>query len=480
MGITLRFTEKSHSHCGKNGVAVNKIALMRSDPVVESGGKTVPVTYTKRKLLRLLVLNNGRTVSGEAIAELGETGAEYAASKIRDLRNLLKPLKCEGLIQTVDSRGYQVDLTGWVVDALLFKQTITEIGSIREGIAPEVAREAIPKLEAVLKLWSANPAEGLPNENELIVEFERLYSRGHSNLLMARLQSGDADLMREAVITLENKTHAEPDESDWTLLLRAYATLGNIQQTQKTWTRIQQAYGGRPMPSALRNVGVAALNRQPSVLFARVERGGTGDAEPSTVSEVGDGEVSLLDLVKILGITTSSQLKLEGTRVTPIQCIQRTRRRLFFAGILASKWVIDPSVRSAFDDLLTRLDKRKGDVRFLVINPYGKSFKRLHDLRKGNISAESIPHLKRLVAAHPSFSVRAFDSLPAFRIVIIDDDVVTFSPYRHPVEGYKKSGQGWQAPHVILDPLAAYPLAEAFQLLFLETWETATPITKLK
>jgi hypothetical protein len=99
----------------------------------------------------------------------------------------------------------------------------------------------------------------------------------------------------------------------------------------------------------------------------------------------------------------------------------------------------------------------------LVINPYSKSFKRLHDLRKGNVSAESIPHLKKLVAAHPSFSVRAFDSLPAFRIVIIDDDVVTFSPYRLPVEGYKKSGQGWQAPHVVLDPLATYPLAEAFQ-----------------
>jgi len=456
------------------------MSLMCSDPVAECNGVKVAVTYRKRDLLRLLVLNNGKTVSKDTIADLHDTGAEYAASRIRDLRKQLKPLRCDDLIQTVDSRGYQVDLTDWEVDALQFKQTITEIGSIKEGITPENARAAIPKLEAALNRWSANPAEGLPNDNPLIAEFEHLYSRGQNNLLMARLLSGDAGLMREAVITLENHTQTEPDESDWILLLRAYATLGKIQATQKTWTRVRQAYGSRPLPSEINRVGPAAMNLNSSVLFAKVEPDGGSVAETSPASKVDDGDMSLTNLLKILGITTSSQLKLEGSQLAPMQCIQRTRRRLYFAGVLASKWVIEPAVRSAFDELLTRLDKKKGDVRFLVINPYSKSFKRLHDLRKGNVSAESIPHLKKLVAAHTSFSVRAFDSLPAFRIVIIDDDVVTFSPYRLPVEGYKKSGQGWQAPHVVLDPLATYPLAEAFQLLFLETWEKATPITKLR
>lgn len=350
---------------------------MCADPVVQCNGVKVAVTHRKRNLLRLLVLNNGKTVSTAAIADLRDTGAEYAASKIRDLRKQLKPLKCEDLIQTVDSRGYQIDLTDWEVDALHFKQTITEIGSIKEGIAPELAREAIPKLEAALNRWSANPADGLPNDNPLIAEFEHLKSRGQNNLLMARLLSGDAGLMREAVITLESHTQTQPDESDWIFLLRAYATQGNIQATQKTWQRILQAYGNRPIPQELKKLGPAAMNLSPSVLFAKADTDSDGAGETSPASKVDDGDVSLTNLLEILGITTSSQLKLEGSRLTPIQCIQRTRRRLFFAGILASKWVIEPSVRSAFDELLTRLDKKKGDVRFLVINPYSKSFKRL-------------------------------------------------------------------------------------------------------
>ena len=453
---------------------------MRTDPVVECNGVKVAVTHKKRNLLRLLVLNHGKTVSGDAIASLRDTGAEYAASKIRDLRNQLKPLKHDDLIQTVDSRGYQIDLTDWDVDALHFKQTITEVGIIKESTTRNRALEVIPMLEAAINRWSANPAEGLPNDNPLIAEFENLYSRGQNSLLMARLLSGDATVMREAVITLESRTQTQPDESDWILLLRAFATLGNVQKTQKTWTRIQESYGASAISANLRKIATAAMQLDGSVLFGGVQSD-VGVATASfPVEQVQEGDSSLLNLVKTLGIATSSQLKLEGSQLTPLQCVERTRRRLYFSGVLASKWVIEPSVRSAFDELLTRLDKRGGDVRFLVINPYSKSFKRLHDIRKGNVSDESIPHLKKLVAAHRSFSVRAYDSLPAFRIVIIDDDVVTFSPYRLPIEVYKKTDRGWNAPHVVLDPLAPYPLAEAFQLLFLETWETATPITKVR
>ncbi len=481
MGISLRFTQISHSGFGKNGVALKKISLMCADPVVQCNGVEVPVTYSKRHLLRLLALNSGKTVSKTAIAELNETGEEYAASKIRYLREELKPLKCDDLIQTVDSRGYRINLTGWEVDALQFKQTILAVGgNIKEGVAPEDARAAIQKLDAVLKLWSANPADGLPNNNELIAEFERLYNRGQNHLLMARLLSGDADIMREAVITLESRTQTEPDESDWILLLRAYATLGNVHHTQRTWTRIQESYGERSISTKLRHTATAAMKLESSVLFASVQSDVGGLTASLPAAQAPDGEASLINLVKTLGIATSSQLKLEGSQMTPIQCIERTRRRLYFAGVLASKWVIEPSVRSAFDELLTRLDKKGGDVRFLVINPFSKSYKRLHSIRKGNVSAESIPHLKKLLAAHRSFSVRVYDSLPAFRIVIIDDDVVTFSPYRLPIEVYKRTDRGWNAPHVVLDPLAPYPLAEAFQLLFLETWATATPIAKLK
>jgi Domain of unknown function (DUF5919) len=149
---------------------------------------------------------------------------------------------------------------------------------------------------------------------------------------------------------------------------------------------------------------------------------------------------------------------------------------LYFSGVLASKWVIEPAVRSDFRRLLARLDANKGEARFLVINPQGDAFRRLNELRQGHISTESIAPLKHLAEQHHSLQVRLYDSLPAFRIVVIDDDVVSFSPYRLAADAYLASDRGWEAPHVVLDPMANYPLAEAFLLLFNETWENAVPI----
>jgi hypothetical protein len=114
-----------------------------------------------------------------------------------------------------------------------------------------------------------------------------------------------------------------------------------------------------------------------------------------------------------------------------------------------------------------------------MINPHSDGFKRLCELRQGNISLESVGPLRELASRHRSLQVRAYDGLPAFRIVVIDDDVVSFSPYRLAAEAYLKTDRGWEAPHVVLDPVARYPLAEAFVLLFQETWKNAIPIGEL-
>jgi DNA-binding winged helix-turn-helix (wHTH) protein len=456
---------------------------MRADPVVLCGDKEVAITYTKRALLRLIVLARGATVRKAEIANLNETEEDHVASKIRYLREELEAAGCSDLIETIESRGYRADLDGWEVDAFSFEDAVKEtngfnVAELDQEVDPELARGAITKLEAALRLWTTNPGIDLPPDTGLELQFDRLRLKAEETLLLARLMSRDPSAMREAVQGLEHRTRHEPDASTWILLLRAYASLGNIEQTRKTWSRVIDYYKGK-VPADVRQVGLAAINGTPGV---RIGKRDSDDNDLCAADEdlrSGVAGASLTDVVRILGITTSSQLKLEGSHLAPLQCIRRTRSLLYFSGVLASKWVMEPVVRSEFDEMLSRLDKKKGDVRFLIINPKSESFRRLHELRKGGISGESLPHLRKLVDRHDSFQVRAFDSLPAFRIVVIDNDVVTFSPYRLPAESYQKSGHGWEAPHVVLDPLAPYPLAEAFQLLFLETWEKAIPISEV-
>ena len=50
---------------------------------------------------------------------------------------------------------------------------------------------------------------------------------------------------------------------------------------------------------------------------------------------------------------------------------------------------------------------------------------------------------------------------------------MTFSPYRLDEETYLRGVQGWESPHVVLDPLAPWPLADAFAALFNEMWQTS-------
>jgi hypothetical protein len=186
----------------------------------------------------------------------------------------------------------------------------------------------------------------------------------------------------------------------------------------------------------------------------------------------------VLQISEQLGITTASALQLQGSRLEPQQCVARTKRKLHFMGVLASKWVLDPPTRADFSRLLRRLDHIGGEVKFLVIDPNSDAFTRLQALRGGHISTDSIRWLRSLAAEHPSFEVRMYTSLPTFRIVAIDDEVVTFSAYHMNESDYARSRYGWESPHAVLDPKAPWPLANAFELLFSETWAMAMPIVK--
>ena len=72
-----------------------------------------------------------------------------------------------------------------------------------------------------------------------------------------------------------------------------------------------------------------------------------------------------------------------------------------------------------------------------------------------------------------------FDALPTFRIVILDEDVVSISPYLLRTYDHVGGYQGWDAPHVGLTPFAPWALAPSFEALFLEQWRIARPIEEL-
>ncbi|MGJ4896674.1 MULTISPECIES: hypothetical protein [unclassified Bradyrhizobium] len=457
-----------------------KIEIMRADPVVVRNGQKIEITGRQRELFRLLILNDGRTVSNELIAQLRDTDIDSARGKIRDLREQLRKIGSDDLIHNDRSAGYRALVKGWHVDAHEFRDTIDPMpgafdGQLGQNIDSENARLDIPKLKRVLAFWHENPAIHLPVETNLESRFDSLKKKAEDRLLISQLCSQQQGLIHEAIQELEHRSRRAADDITWELLLLAYHATGKNSQLHSTWQRIVEHYEGRT-PKALSSLRQSIGNGKFKNPFRSNVTSPNESTQDDDVAVQDKNAQTLQSLCSMLGITTASQMRLLDSHLTPLACIRRTRSRLYFSGVLASKWVIEPAVRSKFNELLTRLDKDEGDVRFLMINPNGDGFRRLNELREGNISAESIAPMKILAERHRSLQVRLYNGLPSFRIVVIDDDVVSFSPYRLAADAYLASNHGWEAPHVVLDPMATYPLAEAFLLLFNETWANAVPI----
>jgi hypothetical protein len=457
-----------------------KMKLMRNDPVVHHEGGLIKIDGVQRHLFRLLVLHEGRPVSNDAIARLTDSeDPQAAASKIRYLRADLGPLS--KIVQNERSLGYSIFLDGCDVDALEFRRGVEAVlahdfDPFQDHMEPEEARNKVRELEALLKLWEANPALDLPAEEYFERKFETLYDSAVDRLAQAQLFTTDEPCIREAIATLENAIKAkQATSSTWRLLLLAYHALGAETKTSNALVRISKFYRNK-VPEIVENT-MHSIFRDPKFKnpFRPAPAKIAGDGGFSNISSIGRrDDQGVKEICRVLGIATTSHLSLANSQLAPEACIRRTVRRLWFSGVLASKWVAEAWLWSEFDQLLTRLDREEGDVRFMMINPNGEGYSRLEELRNGHVSTKSIEPIKQLAMAHPSMQVRFFESLPSFRIVIIDDDVVSFSPYRLGADAYLAAERGWEAPHVVLDPIAPYPLAEAFTLLFTETWNNAT------
>ena len=190
-----------------------------------------------------------------------------------------------------------------------------------------------------------------------------------------------------------------------------------------------------------------------------------------------DDQRRIDQLARMIGISSASELELRRLTLEPLECIRQRVAQLSVAGILGTKWVADSYVLNELSRLLERLDHTGGQVRFLLLDPDSDGYRRFSRMRWNPSSIQTMDTLRRPSATHRCFAVRLYDAMPTFAIVLVDQAIVCFSPYLMR-EGTERARTGWEAPQIMLDRTALWPLALTFQTLFEEIWRTASPLQR--
>jgi hypothetical protein len=167
---------------------------------------------------------------------------------------------------------------------------------------------------------------------------------------------------------------------------------------------------------------------------------------------------------------------LSDSPFTPHACMSNATQSLSFLGILGSKWVIEPHVRSEFKLFLSKVRTRNGFVRFCLINPSSRAFSQLHDLRGGQISTESLKHFTDLETQFENLEVRLYSFLPSLRLILLDRRQCVIARYLIDQHGYFQSKYGWEAPHIAFSADAPWSLYVPFEHYFDAAWESAAPL----
>jgi hypothetical protein len=453
-----------------------RFAIMQGTPGYRRGDGAVEEAIAGQEgiVLRLLVLHQGRSLTKEEIAHhLTRPGKQTVlpSSVPGYIARLRGKVGQDCVRSTV---GYSSAVNPADVDAFVFERLIREYGvcdvSDIDNMA-DIPADNYEKLLDLYSMWRANPVMPFANDgdNEFLVamyhEFERYWDCLRRCIIYTELRSRRKPRIEKAVSRIEQLLRQDPDdEQSWALLFRARASLpGRENAISSILARVKVRYPGG-LPSELRYTINRIMSGHDDALF-EIDRTQRTDQDQQRVNQ----------LVQTLGISSASELELRGSKLEPLECISQTVSRLCFAGILATKWVTDSYVRAEFTRLLERLDNNGGSVRFLLIDPESDSYRRFSHLRWSGDSFQPIDMLRNLSAAHHSFQVRLYDSLPTFRIVIIDQSIVSFSPYLI-VPATDRARTGWEAPHIVLDRTAPWPLARTFETLFDETWRVASPL----
>ena len=432
------------------------------------------VTGQEGVLLRLLFLRRGNPMSSEDIAaHLTRTGtAVVGAKSIPGYVGRLRDKVGYDAVRTAS--GYASSVADDDVDAFLFERGVKASGVCELDDIDDVDEEFTEKYSELLALyamWQANPALMFADEqdDELLFqtyhEFEDYWTSLKLGIIFAELRSRRKARISKAIGRLELMLRRDPeDEQLWSLLVRAHASLPSRDtELPELIGRINDQYAD-------------ALPHELAYVVDRVRKGHRDVVFPVEWRKQNPKERRELDeLVQTLGISSASALELRRSKMEPLECISQTISRLWFCGILATKWVADAYTRSELEKLLERLDNNNGSVRFLVIDPESDGYRRFKELRWGDEDMRSVTILQDLAVSHPCFEIRMYDALPTFRMVLIDQSIMSFSPYLL-VPGIQRSRSGWDAPHVVLDRTAPWALAHTFDTLFNEMWGIARPL----
>jgi len=453
-----------------------RFAIMQGTPgyYADAAAAEEAIAGQEGTVLRLLILRRDRPLTKEEIAcHLTRPGKRAVSpgsvpGYVRRLRMRIGPDRIRSTV------GYSAAIDSADVDAFTFEDLVEEYGVGNIADVDSVAPEHLDMYEKLLDLhamWKANPA--LPfaddQDDEFLAsryhDFERYWNCLRRCIIYVELRSRRKPRIEKAISRLEQMLGQDPyDEQSWALLYRARASLpGGEAATSSILARIREQFPSG-IPGELSYTINRVTNGYNDALFG-IDRRPRTDEDQQRINE----------LIQTLGISPASELELRRSKLEPLECISQTVSRLRFAGILATKWVADSYVLARFTRLLERLDHSGGSVQFLLIDPESESYRKFSGLRWSPGSVQPMDMLRRLSAAHPSFAVRLYDALPTFRIVLIDQSIVSFSPYlMDPGQGRARTG--WEAPHIVLDSTAPWPLAHTFETLFNETWRTATPL----
>jgi DNA-binding winged helix-turn-helix (wHTH) protein len=480
---------------------------MRPTPTAElSTGDRAEINGQGARLLRALYFEPHGISTRRLQHELSRNGKLVApstvAAEIGRLRAKLGDLERKQLIKTLpleDEQGYRLDRANLVVDADVFELAAKKFAyshadfsrvPVGDGASVDEARQALD-LMVVNPGWLESTIEAVSSAYsrfelhqrnlELAVAFR--YARRY-------LDEGLPADATDAVAVLKRLALRSGDEEVWVLLIRIEGSLPNRSQALSELKQTLQTEFGPNPPARIAEALRGVQDKQAQWLMTPAPSTGvvvdpseSFPKRPLTAEERGN----LAEVAVKLGISSNAALRLKDSGVQPSESIDKTVSRLWFAGILGGKYVLDKPVLAKFERLLDRLDTGEDaqdvvgtPVRLLILDPESKSFetlRRLGTIRESDV--QSIPVLKRLVKQHPSFAVHMYDSPPMFRMIIIDDSIVTVGPYLSLASEFLPES-GWELPHLVLTPAAQYPLAKSFETLFRDMWRRSRSIELLK
>lgn len=483
-----------------------RIDLM-TDPivVVSSRGERKLRRKTSERLLRLLVWCEAPLDQGEVLRDLaeGDLGAktsdiQYLLTEVRDClgpkgdpeRARLETVTHAADGTRYDRAHYRLDVTGIELDVDHFEE-IAETAETAlkeyEGDLDSAPQKVPIGFSASLENWTTafqsfgvNPGIANSTYTPAVTAFDRFETLRQSlltGLVVAHasrfMQEGNSTDLNRALAYITSFDDVLSDDL-WRLRFRL---AGSSESWKLQLPNLQAEYRNAEgeLPADLLRI-VDGINRRDdeALLVPKLPpQAPIRSSRPSPSASPAQFENTELGrAVTGLGITEHTSLQLEDSNISPVQCCRQVVRRLWFSGIMANKWVLDPDAHTAFDRLLTRLDREEefALARLMIVNPESEAAEVLRD--RGLLTdreMKSIPVLQDLVLAHPSFEVRMYDALPLFRLIIVDQTFVTVGPYLNQPAALPRSG--WEVPQLALTHAAPYPLAQSFVGLFEESWK---------